>query len=480
VLQAGGTFSAGYALGTYSGAFELPAKSCVPSRPEEECWITIRTSALDQLPAPGTRIHPSDSAALPKLVSDFGPILSTQPGAHHYRIVGLEMLPSSGIHLANLVLLGTGVERVVDDLPYKIVVDRCYLHGDRATGARRGIALNSRDTDVTNSYFEDLKDAYNDSQAIASWNTPGPIRILNNHLEAAGENLMFGGEDPAIPNLVPSDIWIKNNYFYKPLAWKESGPWRVKNLLELKNARHLLIEANVFENNWAAAQTGFAILFTPRNQEGSAPWSVVENVWFRYNVVRGVASAINILGSDDIYTSQRTRNLLIEHNLFEDVGPRWGGRGIVFQLLNGTEAVVIRHNTAPEATNTIVAEGRPTVGFVYENNLTLGAILGTGTAPGDDTLATYFPQARVRQNVVIGGAASQYAGTSSCDGIDCFPPSLEAVGFQDLASRPGDWRLLSTSPYKGRATLPSDGAPEWTDVGADVNSVYAVTAGIAN
>jgi hypothetical protein len=301
-LQAGGTFAAGYGLGTYSGAFELPAKRCAGSNPEEDCWITIRTSAVDRLPAAGSRIHPSDSPALPKLISDFGPIVSTQPGAHHYRLVGLEILPSNGVRLANLVLLGTGVERVVDDLPYRIVVDRCYLHGDRAAGARRGIALNSRDTDVTNSYFDDIKDAYNDSQAIAGWNTPGPIRIMNNHLEAAGENVMFGGEDPSIPDLVPSDIWIKNNYFYKPLAWKESGQWRVKNLLELKNARHLLIEANVFEHNWAAAQSGFAILFTPRNQEGSAPWSVVENVWFRYNVVRSVASAINILGSDDIYT----------------------------------------------------------------------------------------------------------------------------------------------------------------------------------
>src|SRR5438876_12235228 len=64
-LQAGGTFSTGSGLGTYSGAFELPAKSCGATS-EEECWITVRTSAVDQLPAPGSRIHPSDSAALPK------------------------------------------------------------------------------------------------------------------------------------------------------------------------------------------------------------------------------------------------------------------------------------------------------------------------------------------------------------------------------------------------------------------------------
>jgi hypothetical protein len=161
------------------------------------------------------------------------------------------------------------------------------------------------------------------------------------------------------------------------------------------------------------------------------------------------------------------------------VTSRWGGRGIVFQLLNGTASVVIRHNTAPQATNTIVAEGSPNVGFVYEDNLTAGAILGTGTAAGDQTLVKYFPESTVRQNVLIGGSSGQYAGTASCEGIDCFPASLQAVGFQDFSSQPGDWRLLNNSPYKGQA-ISDGGAPERTDVGADASSVYAVTAGIAN
>ena len=45
--------------------------------------------------------------------------------------------------------------------------------------------------------------------------------------------------------------------------------WLVKNLFELKNARNVLVERNVFENNWANGQAGYAILFTPRNQEGT-------------------------------------------------------------------------------------------------------------------------------------------------------------------------------------------------------------------
>src|SRR5690606_22757623 len=99
-----------------------------------------------------------------------------------------------------------------------------------------------------------------DSQAILSWNSPGPFKIVNNYLEGAGENVMFGGADPRIEGLVPSDIVIERNYFRKPLSWKSSGAWTIKNLFELKNAQRVLVRANVFETNWANAQPGFAIV----------------------------------------------------------------------------------------------------------------------------------------------------------------------------------------------------------------------------
>src|SRR5205823_11244133 len=96
-------------------------------------------------------------------------------------------------------------EGTADTLPHHIIVDRCYLHGDPRRGTRRGIALNSRDSAVINSYLSDFKEAGADSQAIVGWNGPGPFRITNNYLEASGENVMFGGADPASDGLVPSD-----------------------------------------------------------------------------------------------------------------------------------------------------------------------------------------------------------------------------------------------------------------------------------
>ena len=53
-----------------------------------------------------------------------------------------------------------------------------------------------------------------------------------NYLEAAAENIMFGGAPPYIQNLVPSDIVVRRNHLTKPLAWRTQN-WLVKNLFEL-------------------------------------------------------------------------------------------------------------------------------------------------------------------------------------------------------------------------------------------------------
>ena len=88
-----------------------------------------------------------------------------------------------------------------------------------------------------------------------------------------------------------------------------------------------------------------------------APWSVVEDVTFRNNVVRHVAAGFNILGRDDIQESRQTRRIAIHNNLLSDVGGKWGGNGRLFQLLDGTAGVSITHNTAERTTGGVVFGG---------------------------------------------------------------------------------------------------------------------------
>lgn len=450
---------------TFTGNFTLPNKV-------GDGWIHIRSSEHRSLPQPGVRAGPSDSALMPKIVTPNGiPAISAARGAHHYRFIGIEIRPASSVYVNNLVLLGSGEETSEEELPHHIILDRSYIHANPQEGTRRGIALNGISMAVLDSHVSGFKDTVVDSQAIAGWNGPGPFKILNNYLEGAGENVMFGGATPSITNLVPSDIEIRNNHFFKPLAWKADDPgyagipWSVKNLLELKNARRVLIDGNILEHNWPDSQNGFAILFTVRNENGEAPWAVVEDVTFTNNIVRRVGAGINILGYDDNeFASGQTKRITIENNLFDDVGGDWGG-GRLFQILNGAAAIHIEHNTAFQGGPLIVADGEPTSGLIHRDNITMegDGVLGTGTGVGIDTLNTYFPDAVYTGNVQIGGNISLYPAGNH------FPATVEEVGFEDWPG--GDYRLADSSPYKGAA---SDGK----DPGVDFNALEAATMGV--
>jgi len=448
VLEAGAVFS---------GPFTLPEKA-------GSGWITIRTGAEDKLPAPGTRVDPSHAPLMPRLESATDSVITAAPGAHHYRLIGLEISPKEGAFLFNLVALGT-FEKSLEALPHHIVIDRCYLHGDPGLGTRRGIALNGREIAIVDSYLSDFKEAGADSQAIAGWNGPGPFKIVNNTLEGAAENILFGGADPAIRDLVPSDIEIRSNHFRKPLSWKQDDPsfagtaWTVKNLFELKNARRVLVDGNTFENNWAHGQSGFAILFTVRNQDGSSPWSAVEDVTFTNNVVRHTGSGINVLGRDDAAPSGPTRRIAIRNNLFDDVGgSRWGGGGRLLQLLNGVTDLVFEHNTCLHTGNIVTAEGRAHTGFVFRNNIVLQndyGVTGAGKASGRNTLDAFFPDALFVGNVIVGGDASVYPPDNF------FPRSVDQIGFVDRGQ--GDYRLAKSSRYTGSAIGGKDAGVDFSE-----------------
>src|SRR5205807_832563 len=135
---------------TYTGAFTLPAKV-------GNTTITIRTSASDaQLPAPGTRINPSDSSFLARISSAGGSVFTAARGAHHLRFIGLEIAPTLGTFLYNVITLGDGTEPSVAEQPHDIGFERCYIHGDPTAGSRRGIAMNGWNLSVVDSRLSDF------------------------------------------------------------------------------------------------------------------------------------------------------------------------------------------------------------------------------------------------------------------------------------------------------------------------------------
>jgi hypothetical protein len=469
---------------TFTGNFILPVEHC-------SGWIVIRTSALDSdLPQEGQRISPTYSRLLPKIVSpNSEPAISTRFGARFFRFVGLEITTTMDtVRSEQYGLLDIGEDpttglgaTVASDLPHDITIDRCYIHGTPKGNVKRGVTLNGATLSVIDSYISDIHGVGQDTQAIVGWNGPGPFKIVNNELEGAGENVMFGGARPALVNNIPSDIEIRGNHFYKPLSWMVSSPsyagihWTVKNLLEFKIAQRVLITGNILEDNWVDGQAGFGFLVTPRTEMGTAPWIAVEDITFTYNVLRHTASGINIMGIDDGDPKQvvRGKRILIENNLLTDVdGKAWGnGGGRLFQVLSGADGVTIDHNTGFQSGVIVSADGTPSTHFVFQDNIAphnAYGVMGSGFASGIASLDHYFPNFVFQKNVIVNIATSGVAESNYPSG-NFFPSNWAVVQFVDSSN--GNYSLALSSPYKNAGT---DGK----NLGADIAGLNTITASV--
>jgi len=265
---------------------------------------------------------------------------------------------------------------------------------------------------------------------------------------------------------------IRRNHMAKPLSWR--GVWMCKNLLELKNARRVSIDGNVFEYSWSSGQAGEAIMITPRNQEGTNPWATVEDVTFTNNTIRHAARAFNILGTDNLYPSQMTKRITIRNNVFEDISAYWSATGQSrFMLITETASVTVDHNTIFNSHSILVGYENSSTNFSYTNNISAygeGIIGATGL--GSAALAQYFPGAAVTANVMMGGNAGFWDGAASRYPQGTFFPSTWAeVGFVNYnGGLGGDYRLAASSPYKNAGT---DGR----DLGADIDQLRAAQGG---
>jgi hypothetical protein len=431
--------------------------------------LTIRTSTPDADLPPDVRVTPDDAILMARLETPGSglPALYTEPGAHHYRLLGLEIMPAAAdAQIYDLVSLGNaGSEQdQLDEVPHHLEIDRCYVHGWPDANFKRGIGLNSADTCIIRSHVSDFHSDFQDSQAIGGSNGPGPFKILDNRLEGAAENVMFGGGVAQIDQLVPSEIEIRGNHFTKPWAWMEGHPdntgytpW-VKNLFEIKNGRDVVFSGNLLENNWAGAdQHGYAILLTPRGEGGAMPWAVVENVEISHNIIRHVGGGVSILGRDSGGPSEQTNQIRIADNLVEDVRQEYCYDFVRIFQFSEVDGLVIDHNTFVydlPGTDVFRTYGEPTTGFEYTDNIVpYGAGLWADCGIDQGAIDCLLPGAEVAGNLFVGGGGATLPPGNS------YPDTMQDVGFSDLDGAADDYHgyaLDESSPYAGAATDGSD------------------------
>ena len=446
---------------TFDGNFILPVKTGTGT-------ITVRTSTPDaQLPPAGTRIGPTHESLLPTLRSPNSmPALRTAAGARGWRLLGLRFVAPDSY---DAVSLGDGAQRDRALVPSDLVLDRVIIRGDATKGQKRGIALNSANTQILNSYIAGIRFVGQESQAIACWNGPGPFLIENNYIEAAAIGILFGGAVPAIDQLVPADITIRRNHIMRPVSWRGTT-WMVKNLLELKNARNVQITGNLLENNWEKDQSGFALVFTPR-ASGTAPWTAVENVRVENNIVRHSGSAINVVGYDNLATTRQLRGLVIRNNLFTDIsGANWGGTGIFLQIGDEAADVHVEHNTVMQTGHVVSVYGgtasapRVSTGFRFVSNIVKHnayGIYGNAVGTGNPAIAKYLPASVIVGNVLAGGNANVYPAGN------VFPTVADLMAqFENAAA--DNYRLVAGSSLRSLA----QGVP-----GVDMDELQRVMGG---
>jgi hypothetical protein len=322
------------------------------------------------------------------------------------RLLGVVVRPAPGKFLVNL-FDETGIDGVT--------FERVILLADPNAGTRRAVA-NGSNLVIRDSYLSGFWDHDGDSQGYAGWDTEGPVTITNNYISAFSENILFGGADPSVTGRIPSDITITGNLVEKPVSWRSIKGRSVKNLLELKNARRVTVQGNVFQNNWGDAQSGIAILMTVRNQDGMCPWCTIADVLFRGNVVQHAAGAFDLLGSDDGQRSVAGSNWVIDGNTTHDISWTWGGDGRWLQLLSGLAGPVsglkITNNQDDSADATLnsflTMSNGPTPGVTVTGNdvhTGLYMFVGDGVV-GPPTLPIWLPSLTMTGNAFRGPSAS--------------------------------------------------------------------------
>lgn len=455
VLQAGATFT---------GPFKLPNKTTGSG------WIYVISSNLSNLPPPGTRVSPANASDMPKLVAPKAQnALTTVANSHNFRFVGIEFAPAASATMTyQLVAIGNQ-DTSPATLPGHIVFDRCYVHGRATENHRRGIEMDGAYIAVVDSYISDFQEVGADSQGLWAYNTTGPLQVRNNYIEAAGENMMFGGADSRDAALVPSDIVISDNYFFKPLSLIPTS-YTVKNLLEFKAAQRVVATGNRFENNPAKSQNGFAILVTPRNQDGKAPWSVTSDIAITGNTLLNVGSGINVGGRDTINSSQMTERLLIRNNLIGVTGLGGAsGRGI--QFIYGGSDFTVDHNTvistggANSCLGFAESANAKITNAVFTNNLstpTAYGFFGSGVGEGNAALNDNFTNWVFSKNVLVNGQGRYYPAGN-------FFPSGGVTAVRFVNYQGANYALAADSPYKLAGT---DGK----DIGANISAVPSAGA----
>jgi hypothetical protein len=392
-------------------------------------------------------------------------------------------------------------------LPHHVIVDRCWIHGSAASATKRGLAMNGSQLAIVDSTITDVHMVANDTQGLAAWTGTGPLKIVNNFIEGGSSSILFGG---AGSQVTPRDIEMRANHLFKPLSWKLGDPnfigvrFNCKNILESKNSSRVLIEGNILENAWGGPQggDGDAVWLGPKNQSNACPLCEVNDITFRYNIIRHAGAGIYVFDapSDAGGVAQQASRYSIHDNLLEDIRREYAGpatgKGLLFRFLGGPfflppRDVSIQHNTGITdggVLQVLTNSQAPLTNFVFRDNLVSNGqvgINGCRTLLGAAVLEDCARGFVFVNNVIVDSDGDFPKSNASYKKekdtkLNLYPKKLRDVGFAAPApSGPSDYRLCSGPGQPGASCTSASpyisAGTDSKDIGADVFRIYQLT-----
>jgi len=520
----------------YAGHFTYPALVCPTNN-----WVWLETSGMSSLPPEGTRVSPcyAGDTSLPgrpafgcpaipgnymaKIVSpDNAPALTFAAGASGVRFIGIEFYRPTGTGFVTKIISAGNIANLSN-----VILDRNCCHGDENQDETESCIDISGMSNfaAVDSYFNNIV-CYSgaghvscDSHAIlGGLNTTNVAtetgnKIVNNFIEAAGENIFFGG---GAANTVPADIEIRLNTVFKPQTWNahdpsfnggppSGGQAVVKNLLEFKTGQRVLIEGNTFTNNWGGfSQNGSAILLTPKNGTNTCTVCLDSNITIRDNTINTTGSPFQFVEtkSDFGFFSSGLNHVSAHDNISDNIDYAncfdcAGAPPPTFQLWSALDTpsaaqvehdVSLNHNTAVYASTSAAPSGaiglsgpQISTGFnmfnmTLTNNVMISGVSGavneigggittncaellTGTAAFNACWSPY----------TLGGNCFIANGSNTWPGSNVTSLASQTGAYVNYNNGDGgDYHLVPGSSCNGQAL---DG----TDPGADIDLVLQYT-----
>lgn len=489
-------------------------------------WITTTGTT----PAFGVR-HTSWLAVThmsPRVVAPSGqPAIRFNNSMSDVRVFGLDVTSTTTDQSDTInPLIEMGVDgATLSTYPRKLIVDRCWVHGQETAWRRIGVSMQGSHLAVISSTideihyktFGDAGESNSDSSAVAIYGGPGPFLVDNSTMIASHECFVVGSTLENVNYQLPADLTFTNNYLTRPMSWKGTyGPpasgHTCKNVFEIKKMRRALVENNIFEHAWVDNQSGGGMLLYPAsNSNGLQGWSNVCDITIRKNWIRRVAIGIIL---DSTYSNERGEyqgtsaiRFHIAHNAFTQIGttlsanPVTGGDfNFVFQINNSfgdpakhIKEITIEHNSFANSDNDsgyaypsliqIASDVRRN--FIFRSNTTIAPYANPSVAANAHVLLTPV-YADGAAWTAIKGEGCSWDHNAFCTpslapsvlpepGTNNYTTDGGAIAFVNLArfynasavADLGGLALGSTSLYKNAA---HDG----TDPGANITELVSV------